>query len=139
MVQTLVVACGLALAFSITARADITGKVVGVTDGDTITVLDAAKTQHKIRLAGIDAPEKGQPGGFRSKESLSLLVDDHEVRVEGDNKDRYGRLIRKIWVAPVLPRLCDDSRCRPYPDHDGPSVVVPPVREGTVGRGSGAL
>jgi endonuclease YncB( thermonuclease family) len=96
----------LALAFSITAWADITGKVVGVTDGDTITVLDASKTQHKVRLAGIDAPEKGQPGGVRSKESLSQLVYDHEVRVEGDKQDRYGRIVGKVWVA-----LADCSSC----------------------------
>ena len=37
----------------------VEGRVVGVSDGDTITVLDDAKTQHKIRFAGIDAPEKG--------------------------------------------------------------------------------
>ena len=48
----------------------ITGRVVGIGDGDTITVLDADKVQHKIRLAGIDAPEKKQAFGNRSKESL---------------------------------------------------------------------
>ena len=48
----------------------ITGRVVSVGDGDTITVLDADKVQHKIRLAGIDAPEKKQAFGNRSKESL---------------------------------------------------------------------
>ena len=48
----------------------ITGRVVGVADGDTITVLDTDKVQHKIRLAGIDAPEKKQAFGNRSKESL---------------------------------------------------------------------
>ena len=48
----------LALAISSPAWADFTGNVVGVADGDTITVLDASKTQHKIRVAGIDAPEK---------------------------------------------------------------------------------
>ena len=45
-------------------------------DGDTVTVLDAAKVQHKIRLSGIDAPEKAQAFGNRSKESLSGLVFD---------------------------------------------------------------
>lgn len=50
------------LAVSATAvHADITGRVVSVTDGDTIKVLDADKVQHKIRLTGIDAPEKAQP------------------------------------------------------------------------------
>ena len=49
----------------------VTGRVVGISDGDTITVLDDAQTQHKIRFAGIDAPEKGQAFGERSKQSLS--------------------------------------------------------------------
>jgi endonuclease YncB( thermonuclease family) len=95
------VGCGIALAFSISAQADITGKVVGVTDGDTITVLDASRIQHRIRLAGIDAPEQGQAGGFRAKESLSLLVYDRQVRVDGNRKDRYGRVVAKVWVAPA--------------------------------------
>ncbi len=55
-----------------TAYADIlTGRVVGVADGDTITVLDADDQQHKIRLGGIDAPEKAQPFGQRAKERMS--------------------------------------------------------------------
>jgi endonuclease YncB( thermonuclease family) len=52
----------------------VEGRVVGISDGDTITVLDDTKTQHKIRLAAIDAPEKGQVFGERSKQSLSALV-----------------------------------------------------------------
>jgi len=52
------------LVFAISAHAEtITGRVVGIADGDTVTVLDAQKVQHKIRLAGIDAPEKAQPFG----------------------------------------------------------------------------
>ena len=81
------VAASLALAASFSAWADFAGTVVGVTDGDTITVLDASKTRHKVRLAGIDAPERDQPGGFRAKESLSRLVYERRVRVEGDKKD----------------------------------------------------
>ncbi len=94
------IAASLALAASFPAWADFAGTVVGVTDGDTITVLDASKARHKVRLAGIDAPERGQPGGFRSKESLSRLVYERSVRVEGDNKDSYGRIVGKVWVAP---------------------------------------
>lgn len=59
----------------------LTGTVVGVADGDTITVLDANREQHKIRVAGIDAPEKAQPFGQRSKQSLSAMVFGKEVDV----------------------------------------------------------
>ncbi len=78
----------------------ITGRVVGVADGDTITVLDADRQQHKIRLQGIDAPEKAQPFGQRSKENLSRLVSNKEVRVEWTKRDRYGRIVGKVWVQP---------------------------------------
>ncbi len=67
-------------------------------DGDTITVLDANKVQHKIRLSGIDAPEKKQPFGNRSKESLSALAFDKTVNVETSKRDRYGRQIGKVLV-----------------------------------------
>ncbi len=87
------------LALACTANAEtITGLVVGVSDGDTITVLDADKVQHKIRLAGIDAPEKKQAFGNRSKESLSDLVFDKTVNVETDKRDRYRREIGKVLV-----------------------------------------
>ena len=87
------------LALACTANAEtITGLVVGVSDGDTITVLDANKVQHKIRLAGIDAPEKKQAFGNRSKESLSALAFDKTVNVETDKQDRYGRQVGKVLV-----------------------------------------
>ncbi len=87
------------LALVCTANAEtITGRVVGVADGDTITVLDADKVQHKIRLSGIDAPEKKQPFGNRSKESLSELAFDKTVNVETEKRDRYGRQIGKVLV-----------------------------------------
>jgi endonuclease YncB( thermonuclease family) len=91
LLWSLLVAC--------TAHAEtVTGRVVGVADGDTITVLDADKVQHKIRLAGIDAPEKKQAFGNRSKESLSDLAFDQTVNVETSKRDRYGRQIGKVLV-----------------------------------------
>ncbi|WP_296471223.1 thermonuclease family protein [Rhodoferax sp.] len=60
--------------------------------------MDDAKRQHKIRLSGIDAPEKNQAFGQRSKESLSDLVFAKTVDVETDKVDRYGRRVGKIWV-----------------------------------------
>lgn len=72
------------------------GKVVGVSDGDTITVLRDAHDQVKVRLYGIDAPESGQPHGRASKANLSALVYGKIVEVEPVEKDRYGRLVARI-------------------------------------------
>lgn len=76
----------------------ISGRVVRVADGDTITVLDADKRQHKIRLAGIDAPEKAQAFGRRAQESLAELVANRPVIVETHKRDRNGRFIGKVLV-----------------------------------------
>jgi len=70
-----------------------------VADGDTVTVLDADRTQHKIRVAGIDAPEKEQPFGQRSKASMSNFVFGKDVVVMGRKRDRYGRLVGKVLVS----------------------------------------
>lgn len=72
------------------------GKVVGVADGDTITVLEANNTQHKIRLQGIDAPEKAQAFGQKSKQSLHQLIHNKQVSVEFQKKDKYGRIVGKV-------------------------------------------
>ena len=77
----------------------LTGTVVSVTDGDTITVLDAHHEQHKIRVAGIDAPEKSQPFGQRSKDSLAAMVFGKEVDVHWHKQDRYQRIVGKVMVA----------------------------------------
>ncbi len=79
----------------------IHGRVVGVSDGDTVTVIDANKTQHKIRLSGIDAPEKAQAYGQKAKESLSDLVFGQKVDVEWNKQDRYGRIVGKIMLGGV--------------------------------------
>lgn len=87
------------LCWSISAAAEtLVGKVIGVADGDTVTVLDEQRQQHKIRLAGIDAPEKRQAFGQRSKEALSDAVFDKVVSVDWNKFDRYGRIIGKIVV-----------------------------------------
>ncbi len=78
--------------------ATLVGQVVGVTDGDTITLLDASQVQYKIRLSGIDAPEKKQAFGNASKKSLSDLVYGKVVSVNWDKQDRYGRTVGKVLV-----------------------------------------
>jgi endonuclease YncB( thermonuclease family) len=72
--------------------------VVGVSDGDTITVLDASNKQHKIRLIGIDEPESNQDYGSRAKQSLSDLVFGKTVTVESLKKDKYGRVLGRVAI-----------------------------------------
>ena len=87
-----------ALTIAAAAASPLTGRVVGVSDGDTVTVLDANKRTHKIRLLGIDSPEKSQAFGERAKQSLSELVFQKQVTVEGGKPDRYGRELGKILL-----------------------------------------
>ena len=93
----------IALAISLTAitvnASTLVGHVVAVYDGDTITVIDATHTQYKIRLAGIDAPEKKQAFGKASKKSLSDFVFDKVVSIEYTKRDRYNRIVGKVNIA----------------------------------------
>ena len=75
-----------------------TGKVIRVADGDTITILDPSNTQLKIRLNKIDAPEKSQAFGQRSKQHLSDIVFGRSVTVTWDETDRYGRILGTVWL-----------------------------------------
>ena len=82
------------------ARADeLRGKVVSVSDGDTITVLDNNRVQHKIRLNGIDAPESSQEFGQASTRNLSSLIFGQEVVVTWQKIDRYGRLVGNVFLG----------------------------------------
>jgi endonuclease YncB( thermonuclease family) len=91
-----VILCALA---GVAVAETLTGLIVGVTDGDTLTLLDDSKQQHKIRLDGIDAPEKAQPFGNRSKQSLALLAFDHRAEATCPKTDRYGRQVCKVTVG----------------------------------------
>jgi endonuclease YncB( thermonuclease family) len=81
-------------------HADITGRVIAVTDGDTIRVLDKDRVEHKVRLVGIDAPEQRQLFGNASKQHLAKLVARKKVFIESSKTDRYGRLLGKVWTQP---------------------------------------
>ena len=105
----------------------ITGKVVGIADGDTVTVLQNNQ-EYKIRLYGIDTPEKAQDFGARAKEFTSGLVFKKDVRVIQKDIDRYGRVVGIIYIgdtcinkeiiktgfAWVYQQYCKDSFCRDW-------------------------
>jgi endonuclease YncB( thermonuclease family) len=78
--------------------APLTGRIVAIADGDTVTLLDAGKRQHKLRLSGIDAPERRQPFGNRSREHLAGLVFGKQIIADCPKFDRYKRAVCTIEV-----------------------------------------
>jgi micrococcal nuclease len=76
----------------------LAGRVVGVSDGDTITVLTPTNQQIKVRLEGIDAPESRQPHGMVAKQVLSGLVFGKQVALEAKGRDRYQRTLAVVVV-----------------------------------------
>jgi len=76
------------------------GRVVGVTDGDTLTLL-VDREPVRVRLAQIDAPESGQPYGRQAKAALSALAFAKRARVEVVDTDRYGRTVGEVFVDEV--------------------------------------
>jgi endonuclease YncB( thermonuclease family) len=77
---------------------DLSGHVVRVADGDTITILDSSNTQHKIRFHGIDTPERGQPYGNAAREALAEKVAGRTVDIAVVDTDRYGRTVGRVFV-----------------------------------------
>ena len=89
----------LLLILPLSAAAEtFTGKVVGVTDGDTITVL-VAERPIKVRLAEIDTPERGQPWASRAKQALSDKVYREQAEVRVVDTDRYARTVGHVWIG----------------------------------------
>ena len=82
------------------ARADaqISGYVISIADGDTLTLLTADKERVKVRLAEIDTPEKKQPYGQRAKQELASLTFNQTARVRVIDTDRYGRVVGRVVV-----------------------------------------
>jgi endonuclease YncB( thermonuclease family) len=95
----LIAAFGLYL--SDAQAATFSGNVVEIADGDTLTVLTASTKQHKIRLAEIDAPEKHQPFGSKSKQSLSELCFGKDAEITPRVRDRYQRIVARVKCAGV--------------------------------------
>jgi micrococcal nuclease len=97
MKQTVLLACCVGLTCgTIAAAPPEAARVVAVIDGDTLTVLDAANRQQRVRLAGIDAPERGQPFGTKARERLASLTMGKPVAVHSQGQDKYGRMIASI-------------------------------------------
>lgn len=99
MTQLVVMAVCLALWMAPAWAQSMTGTVVAIADGDTLTLLDASRVQHKIRLSGIDAPERKQGFGRRSREHLASLTFGKMVEVDSTKQDRYGRTVGKVLVS----------------------------------------
>lgn len=92
------VVVALVSAWHIAGAETLQGRVVGIHDGDTVTVVDTNRQQYKIRLAGIDAPESKQAYGSRSKQNLSKWLYNRQVIVKWNKRDRYGRTVGVVLV-----------------------------------------
>jgi endonuclease YncB( thermonuclease family) len=99
--HTVLLALLLTVCLPVCARAVdfVEGEVVSIADGDTLTVLDRDRRQHRVRLLGIDAPERGQDFGERARQSLADLVFHKQVHVIVPKPDRYGRLLGKVTLG----------------------------------------
>ncbi len=78
--------------------AELNGKVIHISDGDTIHVLTNDKKKYKIRLNGIDAPESSQDYGNKSKENLKRYIYNKDVTVIYKSKDKYNRLLGTVYL-----------------------------------------
>ena len=79
-------------------------KVVSISDGDTFTGLDSQNRQVKVRLHGIDAPEKAQAFGSVARKALGELIEGKTVEVQQVDKDRYGRVVANVHVRVYVNR-----------------------------------
>jgi endonuclease YncB( thermonuclease family) len=77
---------------------ELQGRVVAIRDGDTLELVTAERTRHRVRLAGIDAPETGQPYGNAAKRALSALTYRQPVHVAWAKHDDYGRIVGTVYV-----------------------------------------
>jgi len=77
---------------------DLSGKVVKIADGDTLTIIDASRVKHKIRLYGIDTPEYDQAYYRSAKSALSLLVANKSVGIDVKDTDTYGRTVGVVYI-----------------------------------------
>jgi endonuclease YncB( thermonuclease family) len=96
-VAFIVVICAV-LFPQLNTREEYNGRVVGITDGDTLTLLVEERQQVKVRLAEIDTPESAQPYGTQAKKELSALAFNREALVKEQDIDKYGRVVGRVFV-----------------------------------------
>jgi len=131
----------LALILALVCTQSRAATVVGISDGDTLTVLDNGHPV-KVRLANIDAPEKKQPFGAKSKQSLSDLCFGRDATLDSDKHDRYGRTVAVVHCGTVNANVAQVRRgmawVYPQYNHD-PSLpaVEAAARSSRVGLWSG--
>lgn len=114
------------LSLPVNADQLLKGRVVGVSDGDTITVIQANKKQVKIRVYGIDTPEMSQDFGKRAKKFTSGMVYRKNITAIPMDMDKYGRTVALVYVdgkclnemliengyAWVYTKYCKDDSCK---------------------------
>jgi endonuclease YncB( thermonuclease family) len=91
------------------------GRVIAIADGDTLTILTTEQGQHRVRLAGIDTPEKRQPFGQVAKDHFSSLVDGQTVTVNYLKRDHYGRIVGKVLTSGSDAGLRRQVEALPHP------------------------
>jgi endonuclease YncB( thermonuclease family) len=101
VVRSVLLASVLLLAAENTSADTIHGRIIGITDGDTVKILTADHTDVKVRLAGIDAPEKRQAFGDRSKTNLSRMAFQQNVEADCGKTDRYQRRVCVLYVGGI--------------------------------------
>ncbi len=143
-VPVLVVGGICALALLPVAAGTLDVHVVAIADGDSLTVRDSNGLTHGVRLAGIDAPEHGQPWGDRSKQNLSRMALNQNARIEWSERDDYGRIVAKLWVdsgrrAMSGRGLSPHAGHRSRAGHVGSRLALQEVRARPVGGGSAPL
>ena len=88
----------LLLSPSVSFSEQFNGRIIHVADGDTVTLLTESKQKIRIRISGIDAPEKAQPYGNRSKQNLERLAHSKDAFADCPKKDKYKRHVCKVLV-----------------------------------------
>ncbi len=141
MVNSILIRLALILALAVSSgcqsllRGEQTGDVIAVVDGDTLTLLDAQRRIHKVRLAGIDAPNEPQPHSAAAKQALFELVFDKSVRVQVTQNQEgvlWARVFRKKQDINAELVICHNWKPRPVPQRGDCGPVRVQFRLGNI-------